>query len=234
MVTQVIDGKEYIVPQLYLANEYERPNGAYIGGNNVDLEIKEAVTNAGTIYANESLSLRADTITNQFGTIKSGGTVQLDATGDIVNNSGTIEGSSVRVTSKDGNIINETLTTVNIAPNGTLTTTVHKIANITATNGPVVLDAGNDIYVRGADITSTNGGVSLQAGHDVTIETIKNEILYDLSHGTGDIVTHKQSNITADTFSIIAGNNANLESANLNADNIFIQADNLVTNRLEK
>jgi len=109
LVEEKRDGKRVLVPKVYLANDYERPNGATISAGSIDLEVEKSVENSGRIYANEEMRIQADEIKNLQGNIGSAGLIDLGATKDIVNLSGTIKGGEVQLTSEEGNIINETL-----------------------------------------------------------------------------------------------------------------------------
>ncbi len=235
LVEREVQGQKVLVPVLYLAHQYDKPSGANIHANSMDLTVTNGLGNSGSLSTRSDMTLRAGSVTNARGEINAGGNMNIATVGDIKNLSGSIKGGSVVLSSREGDIVNQTLTKgidVTHTVGSEHYTFTDKTATITATKGGMRLDAGHDIKNIGADLSSA-GSMALVAGNDVTIQTIKDERSHDYQFGNGFIkgesITHTQSNIQADgLLDISAGNNANLEAVKIQADNTRITANNRV------
>ncbi len=235
LVEREVGGQKVLVPVLYLAHQYDKPSGANIHANSMDMTVTNGLNNSGSMTTRSDMTLRAGTMTNARGEINAGGNMNIATVGDIKNLSGAIKGGSVVLSSREGDIVNQTLTRgidLTHAVGTEHYTFTDKTATITATKGGMRLDAGHDIKNIGADLTSKES-VALVAGNDVTIKTIQDKRSHDYQFSNGFIkgnsVTHTQSNIQAGgLLNIDAGNNANLEAANIKAANTLINANNRV------
>jgi hypothetical protein len=155
--------------------------------------------------------------------------------GDIKNLSGSIKGGSVVLSSREGTIVNQTLTKgidLTHAIGSEHYTFTDKTASVTATRGGMRLDAGKNIENIGADLSAA-GSIALHAGNDVNIKTIKDERSYDYQfsngYAKGSSVKHTQSHIKADgLLDIQAQNNINLEAVDIKAGNTQTIAKNRV------
>ncbi|MCH9741054.1 MAG: hypothetical protein K0U38_09510 [Epsilonproteobacteria bacterium] len=87
-------GEKVLVPRVYLTErtQAQSVSGAVISADDIDLEVEGKVGNSGTILASESMRIKADEIENRLGAISSEGLIDLTATKDIVNLSGSIKG----------------------------------------------------------------------------------------------------------------------------------------------
>ena len=235
LVEREVGGEKVLVPVLYLAHQYDKPNGANIHANSMDLTVTHGLNNSGSLSTRSDMTLRAGTLTNARGEIEAGGNMNIATVGDIKNLSGSIKGGSVVLSSREGDIVNQTLTRgidLKHAVGTEHYTFTDKTASITATRGGMRLDAAKNIENIGADLTS-KGSMALTAGNDVNIKTIKDERSYDYQfnngYAKGESVIHTQSTIQADgLLDIKAGNDANLEAVKIQAGNTRIKADNRV------
>lgn len=150
MVSQVVDGVQVLVPQVYLAPSSKAmfaAGDANFAGGTVSLDVGDLVNEGGNISGSDSLSI--------------------NASGDVKNLSGSISGGNVAIKA-EGSIINETMLSRDGGSSGALNT-----ASITST-GDMSLDAGQDIKVLGADITA-GGNASLAAGNEIVVDTVVEE-----------------------------------------------------------
>ncbi|WP_394659180.1 hemagglutinin repeat-containing protein [uncultured Novosphingobium sp.] len=122
-----------------------------------------------TIHATDTANFNVGTLTNTGGSIVGEKALNVDATGDVRNTSGTMSGGNVSVRSTGGSIINETYASTT-GTDGNKATVIGKTAGITATNG-LALDAAKDITVSGA-IVSAGTDASLKAGNNITFGTV--------------------------------------------------------------
>ncbi|QBQ36694.1 hemagglutinin repeat-containing protein [Pseudoduganella plicata] len=161
---QLPDGstETVLVPKVYVAHvdgKALRPGGALVTGENVSIKTTEGIANFGGVIdgGNGRTMLVAErNIVNQGGTI-AGGDVQLDAGGDIRN---------------------ETLVvkqTYDFGPNSGSYTSLSNVASITAT-GKLDIFAGRDLSDLAGKITA--GSASIMTGRDVTFNTVQTGSTY--------------------------------------------------------
>ncbi len=180
-----VDGNIVLAPKLYLAKADETNlQGSVIGGQQVALSSGTNVTNSGAIQAVQLLDIASQgTITNQGGgLLKSDGSLDLTALNDISNLSSTVEGGSVRLTSLNGSIVNQTQSDAWSAgrvdknvPWGTdqIALSATETGNTAAINatGNLVMSAGKDISIIGATLKA-GGSAALTAGNNVIIAAL--------------------------------------------------------------
>jgi len=184
MVTEVVDGREVLVPRVYLAASTLaawNSKGAVIGGENVSLDVGDLANTGGTISGSESLAIKA--------------------TGDVRNTSGTITGGDVSIDA-GGSIINETVTRGDQDNN-----LIGATASITAT-GDLGLKAGQDIVVKGANVKS-GGDASIDAGGEIVVDTVEHRRVSTV--GTPDNNTTTRT-LTHHGSSLDIGGNATIKS----------------------
>ncbi|QBQ36695.1 hemagglutinin repeat-containing protein [Pseudoduganella plicata] len=161
---QLPDGstETVLVPKVYVAHvdgKALRPGGALVTGENVSIKTTEGIANFGGVIdgGNGRTMLVAErNIVNQGGTI-AGGDVQLDAGGDIRN---------------------ETLVvkqTYDFGPNSGSYTSLSNVASITAT-GKLDIFAGRDLSDLAGKITA--GSASIMTGRDVAFSTVQTGSTY--------------------------------------------------------
>ena len=113
MEKRVVQGKEVLVPQLYLAEITDKNSeirGGVLRARNIDIKAASIRNEGGGIIADENLRLltTSGNIENVLGVIK-GGTVIIDSAANILNEGGSITGERL-LTHAVGDIISETLT----------------------------------------------------------------------------------------------------------------------------
>ena len=239
MVEKEVDGQKVLVPVVYLASTSTSEvttSGALISANAIEITETGTVTNSGVIKAKDNASITADTITNYGGTIESGGTTKLNATQDIVNQSGSIVGNEVNL-SAGGNVKNETV--VSTVSQGNVTTTLNDDqAVIKATTGELTIQAGQDISNNGA-VMKAAGDVTLVAGGNVESSTVertehaaqqtgsstyvRDSVTNQAStiEGGGNVTIAAQKDVTlkgtevtsGDNLTLVAGGNVSIEAA---------------------
>ncbi len=231
MEEKSVQGKQVLVPVLYLANEYNNPAGANLAANRMKLTVDGHLNNSGDIQSRQDMTLRTGTLTNARGNIGAGANMYVSAVGDIQNLSGSIKGGSVVLNSTEGNIVNKTVSkgldlqhSVGIEHY----TLIDKTASIEATKGSLVLESAKNIDNISAELTS-KGAMVLKAKEDINLKTLKDEKSYDytLSNGyaKGESVEHVQSSIKAGKqLSLQSGKDTNLEAVNIKAKDVFIDA----------
>lgn len=232
---RVVEGKRVLVPVLYLAREYKKPDGAHIHAESMDMTVNGYLANTGAITTRTDMALRAGSMINVKGEFEAGRNMNITTIGDIQNLSGSIKGGSVAMTSTKGDIVNKTLSRgIDLEHHAGKEhyTFIDETATIEATKGGMKLDAAKNIENTGADLASKNG-MTLKAEEDVNIKTIKEEDSYDYrfknGYATGESVTHIQSNVkSGGLLDIQTGGDANLEAANIKSANTRIAAESRV------
>ncbi len=233
----VVEGKEVLVPVLYLAGKYTKPNGALINANNeINLGISGTFVNSGTIKAEESLVLEANEIKNNAGSIISDGLTKLTALNDIKNSSGTILGDSVLLQSTDGRVINETYSKTKTIGSNTYETTytnVGKTGIVEATNGNLIIQAKDDITNIGANLVAKDNILLQTQNENININALELEDGHNIYYSGGFDkalnIKHQTSDIKAGNIIMQSGNDINLEASNLTANNqINLNAQNNV------
>ena len=177
MVETEVQGKKVLVPQLYLADSTRAwlASGAKLTGRDIEATAAGDMLNSGAIVARESIKLDAGgTFTNRLGDIAAGGSLDVKAKGDVLNQSGTISGQDVTVRSTEGSVVNETLTkdiTVHGEVGSGTNTVVGATAGITAT-GKLAIDAKQDIVSKGGELNAGQDA-TLTAGNDIVLTSIE-------------------------------------------------------------
>ncbi|KXS32931.1 MAG: hypothetical protein AWT59_0940 [Candidatus Gallionella acididurans] len=206
-----------LAPQVYLSSVQEgglKPSGALLAANVININSNSnsnsnSVNNSGTIRANTALSINASDITNQGGTISSGGNATLVAGNDILNLSGNISGANVSLTA--GRDITNALTGQNVTRtigNGVVNgTELNSTAGINAT-GSLGLNAGRDVSIVGATINA-GGDATINAGRNLTVG-----VLTVTNSATANQYAAYDTGVTQHTSSIQTGGNLNLASGN--------------------
>ncbi|QDE40906.1 filamentous hemagglutinin N-terminal domain-containing protein [Luteibacter pinisoli] len=159
MVQQTVDGHEVLVPVVYLAKGGLglTAQGAVIAGGDVNINATGTLSNDGTIRGENSTLLTAKDLLNS-GRISSGGLTAINATGNITNLNGRIDGAGVSLVA-GGDIRSENV--------GGLVGRGMDASSITATQG-LQISAGNNLSLSGTKITA-GGDALLSAGHDLTL-----------------------------------------------------------------
>ncbi|WP_134167283.1 hemagglutinin repeat-containing protein, partial [Paraburkholderia caballeronis] len=207
-----------LVPQVYLAQTHAndlQPTGALIAADDVQLHATGSVTSSGTIQGGTQTVVTGTNIVNRGGTIASSGangTTVVSATGDVVNASGLIAGNRVAVLAGN-NITNTTLvdgTGVSSAVGGSkVSQTLLGAKGTIASTGDMLVSAGNDLTVHGANITA-GGSASVSAGNDLTVDAVQSATSQSLTQNAN---RHWEENsVTNGTSTITAGGNLAVQS----------------------
>jgi filamentous hemagglutinin len=220
-----------LVPQLYLGRLHNadlQPGGALIAADDINIQARDTLENAGHIQGGTRTLLTAGDIINRGGTITSTGETRLDATRDILNQSGNIGGQRVAlIAGRD--ILNTTLTSTyrvgdsNLPESpriglGASNTLIGATGTISAT-GNLTLDAARNLTVAGADVRA-GGNAVLHAGGNLALGTItaetKGKASTGYSHFDAEQTTHLGSTIqTTGDLTLTSGKNMTLTSATL-------------------
>ncbi len=184
MVETEVAGQRVLAPVVYLA---QSTRAGIVGG---------------AVIAADNLNFDGDSLTNVGGTI-SGNNLNIKTTGDIKNSSGTIAGGNVNLKA-GGSILNET-TVIHDGNKFTAATSIGKTGSITSSKN-LVLDAGKDITVKGADIKA-QGNAALSAAGSVTFDTIENRTSSTSSSKSGDQVFSGSSSRTQTASTTHIGSN---------------------------
>lgn len=234
-----------LVPQVYVRT---RPgditgNGALISGSSVKLNLTGDLNNQGNIAGRKLVQIDANNINNLNGRIGAGADATiLNAKTDLNNIGGTIEANNY-LAAKAGRDVNVITTTSTATTDGKRTQTsntgVDRIAGLYVNNpdGLLIVDAGNNVNLKGADIITAEGGItSISAKNDInagtvgvssTINTTKDSKNYDKTATTAEVGTV----ISSGSVYMNAGNNVNARQVSIYADEgpIAIKAGNNVT-----
>jgi len=188
-----------LVPQVYARLQAGdlSPSGSLIAGQTLNLNVSGNIINGGDLAGREALNLNAENIHNINGRIRANNT-QLNASNDINNLGGSIEGGDT-LTLNAGNNINIESTTASstlafdldqgnrIIHVDNKRTNIDRVAGLYITNssgtGLLVASAGNDINLQGAVISnlgsntagnaSENSGTTIiNAGNNLNLGTI--------------------------------------------------------------
>jgi len=225
MVNQTVtlpDGstQNVLAPVVYLAHTHAndlQPTGALITADDVEIHATGSVTNSGVIKGGTQTVISATNIVNRGGSIGSSadnGTTVLSATNDVVNASGRITGNRVAVLAGH-DIVNTTLVdTVGVTStvgNSKVTQTLIGAQGTIASTGDMVIAAGHDLNVHGANIAA-GGNAQIAAGHDINVDTVE-------SHTSQRITKNADNFMHADTTlnqtsGISAGGSLAMQSGN--------------------
>ncbi|ABE29341.1 hemagglutinin repeat-containing protein [Paraburkholderia xenovorans] len=188
MVNQTVtlpDGSTQTVlaPVVYLAHANAndlQPTGALIAADDVEIHATGSATNSGVIKGGTQTVISATNILNRGGSIGSSGengTTVIAATNDVVNASGRITGNRVAVLAGH-DIVNTTLVdTVGVsssAGNSKVNQSLVGAQGTIASTGDMVIAAGNDLMVHGANIAA-GGNAQIAAGHDINVDTVQSD-----------------------------------------------------------
>ncbi|WP_110953930.1 hemagglutinin repeat-containing protein [Anaerosinus massiliensis] len=217
---------------------------------NVQLTATGAINNQnGKISADNTLTLQAQSIENQAGTLKSNGSLELSAKDTLQNQTGQIEANQTKITAKrldnqQGRIANlaETELTLeiadeldntngNIGSNGTIDL---KTRNLQNNNGQLIAKDTITMMVEDT-IDNTKGKIISNSDLNLTAEKINNQnqgnivakqnttlnIREELQNNTGIILAEQDLNMIQETGTI-ANNQGIVQAGN----NLTLQAEN--------
>ncbi|MBL0320099.1 MAG: S-layer family protein [Alphaproteobacteria bacterium] len=218
LVQQTINGKQVLVPTVYLASSQAQlqdialNTGATLNGHDIALT-GNSITNQGGIQAQHNVTINSSTVSNQGGLIKAGN--NLDITADTISNSASVGSSSY------GKSTFETLQhqgTLAAGNNVNLTTS----GDIHFNGG--VLDAGGT-----GSLTSTNGNIIIDS------QALNNhtDASYRHSHYTSDSTLQIGSLLSGQQLVLNAANDITIKGSdaqsagdiNLTAQNVTIGAE---------
>ncbi|WP_197387260.1 hemagglutinin repeat-containing protein [Ralstonia pseudosolanacearum] len=221
--------QQVLAPVVYLAHTHAndlQPTGALIAADDVEIHAVGSATNSGVIKGGTQTVITATDIINRGGTIasdKTHGTTVVSASHDILNASGEISGN--RVAAQAGHdIVNTTLVDTVQASSGNskVSTTLLGRQGTIAATGDLLVQAGNDLTVRGANVTA-GGNARVSAGHDLVVDTVQSTTAQsvnqnDQHHWEANSTTHQTSAISAGgSLAILAGNDAAFTGATVSA-----------------
>jgi filamentous hemagglutinin len=163
------DGSQQTVlaPQVYLArNPRITPTGALIAGDAMQIDATDVDNRGGTLSSNRQLFITADN--------------------DIDNSAGSIQGGDVRLHA-DKDIIARSQTTTERIRSGSSTSTLTSVAEVSriSATGNLVIDAGQDMTLQGAQI-SAGGNAGLAAGRRLSIGALETGTQYSAPGVTTD------------------------------------------------
>ncbi|WP_197355279.1 hemagglutinin repeat-containing protein, partial [Ralstonia pseudosolanacearum] len=187
-----------------------------------------SATNSGVIKGGTQTVITATDIINRGGTIasdKAHGTTVVSASHDILNASGEISGN--RVAAQAGHdIVNTTLVdTVGataVAGNSRANVTLVGRQGSIASTGDLLVRAGNDLTVHGANITA-GGNAQVTAGHDILVDAVQSTTSQSVTknsqhHWEADSTTHQGSTISASgSLAMQSGNDTTFKGATVSA-----------------
>ncbi|WP_184064635.1 hemagglutinin repeat-containing protein [Paraburkholderia sp. CI2] len=212
--------QQVLAPVVYLAQTHAndlQPTGALISADDVEIHATGSATNSGVIKGGTQTVLSATDILNRGGTIGSSGTngtTVVAATNDVVNASGMISGNRVAVLAGN-NIINTTLVDTvgvsNAASDSRMNTTLLGAQGTIASTGDMVVAAGKDLTMHGANITA-GGDAQITAGHDITVDAVQSTTSQS---GMQNAQHHWDASSTInETGAITAGGSLAMQSGN--------------------
>ncbi|MGA4116129.1 hemagglutinin repeat-containing protein [Ralstonia nicotianae] len=223
--------QQVLAPVVYLAHTHAndlQPTGALIAADDVQIHAVGSATNSGVIKGGTQTVITATDIVNRGGTIasdKAHGTTVVSATHDILNASGEISGN--RVAAQAGHdIVNTTLVdTVGataVAGNSRANVTLVGRQGSIASTGDLLVRAGNDLTVHGANITA-GGNAQVTAGHDILVDAVQSTTSQSVTknsqhHWEADSTTHQGSTISAGgSLAMQSGNDTTFKGAKVSA-----------------
>ncbi|MFV8606175.1 hemagglutinin repeat-containing protein, partial [Ralstonia pseudosolanacearum] len=223
--------QQVLAPVVYLAHTHAndlQPTGALIAADDVQIHAVGSATNSGVIKGGRQTVITATDIVNRGGTIasdKAHGTTVVSATHDILNASGEISGN--RVAAQAGHdIVNTTLVdTVGataVAGNSRANVTLVGRQGSIASTGDLLVRAGNDLTVHGANITA-GGNAQVTAGHDILVDAVQSTTSQSVTknsqhHWEADSTTHQGSTISSGgNLAMQSGNDTTFKGAKVSA-----------------
>ncbi|MFP3563682.1 hemagglutinin repeat-containing protein [Paraburkholderia sp. SIMBA_030] len=225
LVSQTVtlpDGSTQTVPApvVYLAQTHAndlQPNGALITADDVEMHATGSVVNSGTIRGGTQTVIAATDILNRGGSISSSsanGTTVVSATNDVVNASGQISGNRVAVLAGN-NIVNTTLVDAvgvsSTAGNSKVSQTLLGAQGAIISTGDMIVAAGNDLLVHGANI-SAGGGAQVTAGHDIMVDAVQSTTTQSVNKN--DQHHWEAATTLNETSAITSGGSLALQSGN--------------------
>ncbi|MCC8400284.1 hemagglutinin repeat-containing protein [Paraburkholderia sp. MMS20-SJTN17] len=213
--------QQVLAPVVYLAQTHAndlQPTGALIAADDVQIHATGSAANSGVIKGGAQTVVSATDILNRGGSIGSSeadGTTVLSAAHDVVNASGMISGNRVAVLAGN-DIVNTTLVDVNgvsssAAGDSKVSQTLLGAQGTIASTGEMVIAAGNDLTVRGANI-SAGGNAQISAGHDITVDAVQSATLQSVTQN--DQHHWEENSLTNETSAITAGGDLAMQSGN--------------------
>ncbi len=223
--------QQVLAPVVYLAHTHAndlQPTGALIAADDVQIHAVGSATNSGVIKGGTQTVITATDIINRGGTIasdKTRGTTVVSASHDILNASGEISGN--RVAAQAGHdIVNTTLVdTVGataVAGNSKASVSLVGRQGSIASTGDLLVRAGNDLTVHGANITA-GGNAQVTAGHDIVVDAVQSVGSQSVTqngqhHWEADSTTHQGSTISAGgSLAMQSGNDTTFKGAKVSA-----------------
>lgn len=232
-----INGQTVMVPKLYLSpKDITLHNGSVISGNNVQLAGGNITNSAGSITAQNGLSLdSAGSIDNlNAGLISAGGSLDLSAIGDINNIGSAISGKTVALESIGGSINNVTRSQQwNVGTDRTQLsgTDIGTTATIKASDS-LTMEAGRDINITGAEVTA-GGSLGMSVGNDINIAANQLSESDSRHDRKGREISNSSTTQLGSTISaggdllITADNNLNVTASGISAkDSALLSAGN--------
>ncbi|TDN69873.1 hemagglutinin repeat-containing protein [Paraburkholderia sp. BL10I2N1] len=212
--------QQVLAPVVYLAQTHPndlQPSGALISADDVEIHATGSATNSGVIKGGTQTVVSATDILNRGGSISSSGTdgtTVVSATNDVVNASGQITGNRVAVLA-GRDIVNTTLVDTagvsNAAGDSKVGQTLLGTQGTIASTGDMVVAAGNDLTVHGANITA-GGNSQVTAGHDITVDAVQSTTSQSVTQNDQH---HWEANTTvSETSAIAAGGSLAMQSGN--------------------
>ena len=184
---QMPDGskQKVLTPRVYAnKNLNVQASGALIMGDKVQLASTGDVVNQGLIQAQSALTINAQNILNQGGTLL-GQDLNLIASQDVVNAGGKVQAQNSLAINAGRDIVANTTTAAQqsggLAIQNLSQTTVQQIASFevgsisssAATNGKLSLTAGRDITLNAAKVDNAGSGpTSIIAQRDINLGTV--------------------------------------------------------------
>ncbi|WP_042567771.1 hemagglutinin repeat-containing protein, partial [Ralstonia solanacearum] len=223
--------QQVLAPVVYLAHTHAndlQPTGALIAADDVQIHAVGSATNSGVIKGGTQTVITATDIINRGGTIasdKTRGTTVVSASHDILNASGEISGN--RVAAQAGHdIVNTTLVdTVGataVAGNSKASVSLVGRQGSIASTGDLLVRAGNDLTVHGANLTA-GGNAQVTAGHDIVVDAVQSVGSQSVTqnsqhHWEADSTTHQGSTISAGgSLAMQSGNDTTFKGAKVSA-----------------
>ncbi|WP_341317437.1 hemagglutinin repeat-containing protein [Paraburkholderia sp. IMGN_8] len=223
--------QQVLAPVVYLAHAHAndlQPTGALIAADDVEIHATGSASNLGVIKGGTQTVISATNILNRGGSIGSSidnGATVVSATNDVVNASGQITGNRVAVLAGH-DIVNTTLVDAvgvsSVAGNSKVSQTLLGTQGTIASTGDMIVSAGNDLSVHGANITAGGDG-QITAGHDITVDAVQSTTsqsvtLNDQHHWEAASTTNETSAISAGgSLAMQSGNDMTLKGATVSA-----------------
>ena len=220
-----VNGKKEraVYPVLYTKNTNGlrlTAGGSLISAKNISVETKDALKNAGTLYAENILA--------QAGNIDSTGLMRAGSIGLKSEHDINVQGSVIgdkNVLLDAANNITVSSTTERLAHQDVLNTTAG-IA-VKGDDGVLSMRAGKDIALTGATLSANgkNGSVLLSAGENISLDTKKLQSDKDMTADAANYLRTKRgtelgTEIQADgNISLAAGNDLNARAATIESKN---------------